>query len=267
MIILIINSIGFNNRQSEFYSFSQTNGADFLTLYIFKTNAYITLGNKEQTYIPANSFIIISPDTPYKIKTTADICLLDWIQLENRDNSEYLSSYSIASDKVYRLHGCSKTDPVFEIIMYEYYRLNSHKDEIISKSVDTLLSILSDEANTDIHTVSSPYYTQLFKIREKIHSNPSRKWTVDELCGEINLSRSYFQLLYRETFGITCINDVIECKISLAKKSLSETTCTVSSVAQMCGYDSDVHFMRQFKKITGLTPSEYRKQIVKTQKR
>ena len=71
------------------------------------------------------------------------------------------------------------------------------------------------------------------------------------------------QLLYRQTFGITCINDVIESKIKLACDLLSSTNDTVSSIAAKCGYESDVHFMRQFKKMTGCTPSEYRKKMNK----
>ncbi|MDD6345585.1 MAG: AraC family transcriptional regulator, partial [Oscillospiraceae bacterium] len=66
---------------------------------------------------------------------------------------------------------------------------------------------------------------------------------------------------YRETFGISCISDVIVSKTDKAREILSTTSCTVSQVAVMCGYDSDEHFMRQFKKVVGVTPTVYRKNI------
>ena len=55
------------------------------------------------------------------------------------------------------------------------------------------------------------------------------------------------------------MTDVINGKIEKAKEILSETGCTVSQVAAMCGYDNEEHFMRQFKKIVGVTPTGYRK--------
>lgn len=267
MIILDINSIGYNNRQSEFYSFSQPAGSEFLTLYIFKTPAVIILESNINIGVPANSFIFIERAAPYEIHAAADGLIMDWIEIGTRDSQELLVSYNICSNKLYKLPACNKTDSVLEIIMYEYYRLNPNKEEIIKNSVNTLMLILSDQTKTEYKNIDSPYYEQLVEMRKKIHSCPSRKWTIDELCRDINLSRSYFQLLYRETFGITCINDVIEYKINLAKKSLADTRNTVSAIAQMCGYDSDVHFMRQFKKITGMTPSEYRKQITGSEKK
>ncbi|HBN10905.1 MAG TPA: AraC family transcriptional regulator, partial [Ruminococcus sp.] len=96
-------------------------------------------------------------------------------------------------------------------------------------------------------------------LREKIYKNPQYKWTVDELCHEMNMSRSYFQLIYRQTFGITCISDVINCKINHAKNILTTTNLSINETAEECGYDNNEHFMRQFKKHTGVTPSEYRK--------
>lgn len=79
------------------------------------------------------------------------------------------------------------------------------------------------------------------------------------MASEVNMSRSYFQHIYRETFGVSCITDVISGKIEKAKELLSETTFTVSQVSLMCGYDNEEHFMRQFKKMVGVTPTKYRK--------
>ena len=55
------------------------------------------------------------------------------------------------------------------------------------------------------------------------------------------------------------MTDVISGKIEKAKEILTETGCTVSQVAAMCGYENEEHFMRQFKKIVGVTPTGYRK--------
>ena len=125
----------------------------------------------------------------------------------------------------------------------------------------TLLIKLSDAGIPGDNTVQAidPHYTSLAELREKIYRNPQMKWNVDTMAAYVNMSRSYFQHLYREVFGVSCMTDVISGKIEKAKEILSETSCTVSQVAAMCGYDNEEHFMRQFKKLVGMTPTAYRK--------
>ena len=106
---------------------------------------------------------------------------------------------------------------------------------------------------------AEPHYSSLIDLRAKIYRNPQLKWNVDTMAADVNMSRSYLQHIYREVFGVSCISDVINGKIEKAKEILSETSCTVSQVASMCGYDNEEHFMRQFKKIVGMTPTRYRK--------
>ncbi|MHA2856026.1 helix-turn-helix domain-containing protein [Paenibacillus lautus] len=74
----------------------------------------------------------------------------------------------------------------------------------------------------------------------------------------MNMSRSYFQHKYKQIFGISVINDIILNRLGYASYLLKNTSYAISHISGICGYENDVHFMRQFKKYVGLTPSEYR---------
>ncbi|MNC73208.1 HTH-type transcriptional regulator GadW [compost metagenome] len=52
--------------------------------------------------------------------------------------------------------------------------------------------------------------------------------------------------------------DVIASRVEHAKYLLTTTDISVKKIAEMCGYASEIHFMRQFKQQLGLTPSQYR---------
>lgn len=52
------------------------------------------------------------------------------------------------------------------------------------------------------------------------------------------------------------MSDVIESRI---KELLIESDLQVGEISSLCGYQNDVHFIRQFKKLTTLTPTEYRR--------
>lgn len=74
----------------------------------------------------------------------------------------------------------------------------------------------------------------------------------------MNMSPSYFQQIYKQIFGIPAVSDIILNRVGHASYLLKNTTYTVCQISASCGYENDVHFMRQFKKFTGQTPSEYR---------
>jgi AraC family transcriptional regulator of arabinose operon len=54
------------------------------------------------------------------------------------------------------------------------------------------------------------------------------------------------------------MTDVINSRIEHAKYLLTTTDISVKQIAQLCGYNNENHFMRQFKEITGITPTKFR---------
>ncbi len=106
---------------------------------------------------------------------------------------------------------------------------------------------------------ASPYYREFVNLRERIYSNPQEDWSIDTMCRDLILSRGYFQKLYTRCFGISFTQDVINSRIELSKRMLSSTDYSIAYIADQSGYSNYVHFMHQFKKIVGITPTEYRR--------
>ncbi|HOR22293.1 MAG TPA: AraC family transcriptional regulator, partial [Ruminococcus sp.] len=70
---------------------------------------------------------------------------------------------------------------------------------------------------------------------------------------------AYFHRIYRQAFGVTLRQDVIESRLIAAAELLETTDLSVSAIAERCGYFSDSYFMRQFRLHKGCTPTEYRR--------
>ena len=79
------------------------------------------------------------------------------------------------------------------------------------------------------------------------------------MCKNLGISRSYLQHLYKQYFGVSVTQDIKLCRMEHAKYLLSGTDMTVATIASECGYVTDVHFMRMFRRMTGISPSDYRK--------
>ena len=75
----------------------------------------------------------------------------------------------------------------------------------------------------------------------------------------MGISRPYFHKIYLAAFGTTCTQDVIQSRIACSKRLLETTEDPIAVVSQQSGFETDVYFMRQFKRHVGMTPTAYRR--------
>lgn len=99
----------------------------------------------------------------------------------------------------------------------------------------------------------------LRQVRSRIFAKLGHDWTVKEMAELAYVSPSRFHTVYRAAFGISPMDDLIHARIDTAKNRLCNSNESVSRLALELGYKNVTHFCRQFKKITGLTPVEFRK--------
>ena len=102
------------------------------------------------------------------------------------------------------------------------------------------------------------YYSAFSELRTQIYNNPANNWSIPALADSLALSLSYFQHLYKQFFACSCQQDIISARLELAKYYLTGSDMSIRSLSDFCGYDNELHFMRQFKKFVGMTPTEYR---------
>ena len=93
-------------------------------------------------------------------------------------------------------------------------------------------------------------------IKANLNKNISRT-DVAEL---VHLNEEYFSRLFKQQTGETFKDYVLLEKMNMAKTLLEHSRLSISIVASKVGYDNFSHFSRMFKKITDMTPQEYRKE-------
>ncbi|MCS7463406.1 helix-turn-helix domain-containing protein [Paenibacillus doosanensis] len=89
------------------------------------------------------------------------------------------------------------------------------------------------------------------------YANPDLSLT--HLSEEFDLNPKYVSQMFKEEFGVNFLDYLADVRIMQAKKLLMETSESVQEVGEKSGYPNVRSFMRVFKKLTGLTPGEYRK--------
>lgn len=100
--------------------------------------------------------------------------------------------------------------------------------------------------------------TIIERINDFIHANYAQPITRNEIAEEFYLTPSYLAKLYKKKTGVNIKDYINEYRIERAKELLKMPQSNVSEVAKKVGFDNFSYFSTLFKKITGLTPKEYR---------
>ena len=111
---------------------------------------------------------------------------------------------------------------------------------------------------TVTETTENPQYEKLCILRGRIMKNPELPWNVNDIAAELYLSKSYLQKMYKHYFGKSIIMDMIDFRLEKAKNLLSTSDMTVTDISRECGYSSYNYFVRQFKAVENMSPTEYR---------
>ncbi|MNN89103.1 Arabinose operon regulatory protein [compost metagenome] len=100
----------------------------------------------------------------------------------------------------------------------------------------------------------------MLRVKEYLnehYANPDLSLTY--LSGEFELNAKYLSQMFKEEFGVNFLDYLGNVRIQQAKRLLMETGESIQVIGIQVGYPNVRSFMRVFKKLTGVTPGEYRK--------
>ena len=103
---------------------------------------------------------------------------------------------------------------------------------------------------------------RLGQIREDIvayiREHYTEELSMQDVARAMNYSDAYFCKLFKQCFKVNFSAWLNEFRVEKAKEQLAATRLSVREVSLACGYADANYFARVFKRVTGMTPSEYR---------
>ncbi|WP_440120957.1 GlxA family transcriptional regulator [Tenacibaculum sp. Ill] len=104
---------------------------------------------------------------------------------------------------------------------------------------------------------------EVIKVQEYIEVNYKDKITVDDMASLVAVSRRSFERRFKQATNNTIIQYHQRVKVEAAKRHFESTRKNITEVMYDVGYTDTKAFRNVFKKITGLTPIEYRNKYSK----
>jgi AraC-like DNA-binding protein len=127
----------------------------------------------------------------------------------------------------------------------------------ISKADD--INLIS-KTSMPLHSVSEDN-KKITRVFEYVMANFHRKITLEEISSIVNMSPTAFCRFFKQRTLKTFSNFLIEIRIGNACKMLVEDDYNTTQCCFFNGYNNVSNFHRQFRKVTGMTPSEYKQKV------
>lgn len=167
---------------------------------------------------------------------------------------------------------------VFKVILDQIYQIavsnTSIRDMQIYQKLTELLTLLmaqslnSGEGTEDGRNAvngsskgkkSTIKKQNLQAMKEYLDTNYASKITLDMLAEKFFINKFYLTRIFKEQFGESVTEYLLQVRITRAKQSLRFTDKPIEEIAHECGMHDANYFSRIFKKVEGVTPGEYRK--------
>ena len=124
----------------------------------------------------------------------------------------------------------------------------------------SLLMNFVDGVHTQKLTDDPLYQRYIAPVIEEIERHYDRELTVESLSGQVYITPQYLSRLFRRFLNCSTYEYLTSCRIRKAKEFLiTSPRLEVQHIAQKTGFSDTSHFIAVFKKITGMTPLEFRK--------
>ena len=270
----ILNTINQGNKKSFLKREINTSSIQFhfilegKSTFVFNDGAYkMTVENGKYIVLynplknlPINA--VVSENTSL-ISILISIKKFHKLFSEDTDNIQFLKDENI-NQKYYNENKISNK---ISLVLNEIKRFDiksSTKNLFLKAKVYELFSHLYN-INTDLNIEQCPFLTneenfkKIKKAKDLIIENMTNPPTLVELSKEINLSLKKLKEGFKKIYGKPVYQFLIEYKMELAKKLLSENSYNVNEVSIKLGYSTASHFITAFKNKYGLTPKNFKK--------
>ncbi len=251
-----LHALGIDYRHNGDFTIERPEGSGDNLLVIFKTMAQVRTSD-EFTTVDADTAVIYSKKFPQYYRGRGNEFINHWIHFDIEDNEEFFERVGLPFNTVVNISDIGAVEKLLLQLNLEYVSDGANKEECINLLLRLIMAKLGGEKEQSRR--NSVHYDELRALRAEIYRNPAKCRSIAEFAAMISLSPSHFQALYKSEFGVSCYEDVLTARLDMAKYYLKNTLLPINRIAELCGYENDVHFIRQFKARTGVTAGEYRK--------
>ena len=157
------------------------------------------------------------------------------------------------------MYGGGSAELIFDInyrYMQELRQINSQEDV-----AHWLAKVLNRYTDLVFDLVDSKHKNVIRKAVNYMKANCANNLTLGELADHVGYSHSHFSKVFKEEMNCGFRVYLNQLRVEKSKSLLLSGNTSISEICDLCGFEDQSYFCKVFKKITGVTPDKFRKQV------
>lgn len=239
---------------------------DFQIIYVCAGAAHFHFDHAENdTVVTAGNMVVYRPKEFQKYEYYADDKTeVYWVHFTGGNVKNILRSYGISDDmRVFYAGTSLEYERIFKRMITELQRCQADYEEMLTMLLRHLL-ILIHRQLTKQHVPKNEYLdSEMDLAAQYFNDNYNTDIRVEDYAASRGMSVSWFIRNFKAYTGSTPLQYLVSIRIANAQVLLETTTYTVTEIGRIVGYDNPLYFSRIFHKQNGVSPSEYRKRVIR----
>ena len=254
---LVVNVAARVSTGNESTNYNKKGRLDYYLVYVISGSLSVkTKHGVAHSY--ENELFIIPAKTPYEIKTVDLPLRYLCVHFTGSQVEKILFDYEICMfPKINKLSYKNHMQLRFNTL-FEGFEKN---DSLRERELSILLERLLIESSRAIKNAVLEK-TSLAKSIRFINENYPSKIKITDLAKMENMCMTSYNLLFKEQLGISPTKYIIQLRLEHARSLIESTNLSIEEIGILCGYPDINFFSRVFKAYIGISPSNYRKQII-----
>lgn len=241
------------------YSFGPAVRDHLLLHYCIKGKGTYYAQNRQYRIQAGDAFLILPGEVTFYQADEQDPWTYLWIGFDGAKAILYLRRCGLGQEQ--RTIYCDQTEQLVMIIqdIIAHHTLSYSHELYIQGKLFEFFSYLAQSAQIEYHTEVSSENIYVSKTIEYIQRNYQNPISVNEMSDYIGLHRSYLSSLFQQHIHMSPQQFLMSFRMTKAKVMLEESEHPISFISYSCGYANQLGFAKAFHKLSGMSPSAYRK--------
>lgn len=258
---LTVNWCGHQKLMTKNLARTRAHGrVDYQLIYLVDGKGYFEIDGRTRE-VQKGSIIVYPPHYPQYYSYYARDCTeLYWIHFTGFSAGSCLENTGLLKHPVLQIGISEVFIELFEKIILELQSKKPNCTSMASAYFLQLLASMGRQLILSSNENSSAASNVIKRVLAKLHMKYNESFSVRSLAGECNLSLYRFIHKFKAETGMTPVEYITRIRINEARKLLTGSSLNIAEVSSIVGYENPLYFSRVFKKVTGISPSLYKKQ-------
>lgn len=145
------------------------------------------------------------------------------------------------------------------MMTHEFRSRSPMREEMLELYLRQFLILLYRHAPDLFSADEGENMSMIRRLQSRLERDFAEPVTLASLAADAHISPSHLSHLFKRVTGYAPIEYLAACRLSAAKNLLCTTVRPIRDIVELCGFTDESNFCRTFRRLTGMTPTEFRR--------